>query len=381
VGPLSAFASAHSHAFQRALRGRAQRPVSGRADDFWGWRQAMYELAGSLTPESIYRISRVAFRELGAAGVLTVGEFHYVHHQPDGTPYDDRTVMSDAVIGAAKDEHLRIALLRGLYGRAGPGRSAEGVQRRFCDDSLDLGLADVETLLARYGSDRDVRVGIAPHSVRAVFPDWLAPIEQFASRRRLPVHMHIAEQPKEVEQCVAETKLRPLELVAERGLLSELFVAVHAIHITGAEAQRLGAARSFVCACPTTERDLGDGLPDLGAFRRNGVRLCFGVDGYAMCDPFEEMRGLVLGERLRTGKRFGDFALTAEELWAAASDEGARSLGFGDAGGTLTIRADAAPLELADDEHRLDALVFSGSPSLVEKVVRTYEERAPDEIR
>jgi len=333
----------------------------------------MYELAQSLTPESIYRIARVAYRELAQAGVLTVGEFHYVHHQPDGTPYADRTVMSDAVIRAAKDEGLRVALLRGLYGRAGPGRPAEGVQRRFCDDSLEQGLADVETLLARYRADDGVRIGVAPHSVRAVFPQWLAPIEQFAAERGLPLHMHVAEQPKEVEQCLAETKRRPLQLLDEHGLLSPRFVAVHAIHLDAAEAQRLGASGTFVCACPTTERDLGDGLPDLGAFRRAGVRHCFGVDGYAMCDPFEEMRGLLLGERLRTGKRFGDFALTADELWAASSDGGARALGFADAGGTLDLREGATALELVDDEHRLDALVFSGSASLVERVVRTYE--------
>lgn len=370
---LAAFASAHSHAFQRALRGRAQRPVSGRTDDFWGWRQAMYELAAGLTPESIYSIARVAFRELGAAGVLTVGEFHYVHHQPDGAPYADRTVMSDAVIRAAKDEHLRIALLRSLYGRAGPGRPAEGVQRRFCDGSLDQGLADVETLLARYRADPDVRIGLAPHSVRAVSSEWLAPLGQFAAEKGLPLHMHVAEQPKEVEQCRAETGRRPLELLAEHGLLSPRFVAVHAIHLGADEVERLGSSGAFVCACPTTERDLGDGLPDLGAFRRFHVRLCFGVDGYALCDPFEEMRGLLLGERLRQGRRFGDFALTAEELWAASSDEGARSLGFDDAGGTLVIREEAVSLQLVDDEHRLDALVFSGSASLVEKVVRTYE--------
>jgi formimidoylglutamate deiminase len=375
--PLSAFASAHSHAFQRAMRGRAQRPVAGRADDFWGWRQAMYELAGALTPESIYRIARVAFRELRAAGVLTVGEFHYVHHQPDGRPYADRTVMSDAVIRAAKDEDLRIALLRCIYGRAGPGLAPEGIQRRFCDASLDDGLADIDTLCARYAGDPDVRIGVAPHSVRAVPPAWLAPIEAFATARGLPVHMHVAEQPKEVEACIAETARRPLELLAEHGLPSPRFVAVHGIHIVPEEARQLGQSGSFVCACPTTERDLGDGLPDLGALRRHGVRLCFGVDGYAMCDPFEEMRGLLLGERLRTGKRFGDFALSAAELWAAASDEGARALGFDDAGGTVLIRADAGPLQLVEDEHLLDALVFAGSPSLVERVVRTYEERPP----
>jgi len=368
---LPAFASAHSHAFQRAMRGKAERAVPGQPDDFWGWREAMYGLASSLTPESIYRISLVAFRELFAAGVLTVGEFHYVHHQPDGSPYADRTVMSDAVIRAAKDAGLRIALLRVIYGRGGPGVAAAGAQLRFCDGSLDRGLADVETLIERYASDDDVRIGVAPHSVRAVPPEWLSEIARFSFAHATPVHMHVAEQPAEVEACVAETKLRPVELLADHGVLSEQFVAVHATHITPAEARLLGGGGSFACMCPTTERDLGDGLPDLGSLLEHDVRLCLGVDGYAMCDPFEEMRGLVLGERLRTGKRFGTWQAPAQKLWKASSDDGARALGFDDAGGYLEIRKDAPAMELVAEEHWVDALVFSGSAQLVDRIVRT----------
>src|SRR5688572_20901351 len=170
---LPAFALAHSHAFQRGMRGLAQRASAGQADDFWGWREAMYALSGSLTPESIYRISLVAYRELAAAGVRTIGEFHYVHHQPGGAPYDDRLVMSDAVIRAAKDAGLRIALLRVFYARAGAGLPPAPAQRRFCDGSLEEGLADVASLAARYENDSDVRIGVAPHSVRAVPPAWL----------------------------------------------------------------------------------------------------------------------------------------------------------------------------------------------------------------
>jgi formiminoglutamate deiminase len=333
----------------------------------------MYQLAGSLTPESIYRLARVAFRELASAGVLTVGEFHYVHHQVDGTPYGDRTIMSDAVIRAAKDENLRIALLRCVYGRASPGRPPEGVQRRFSDASLEQVFADVETLLSRYRTDSDVRIGIAPHSARAVLPEWLEPLGAFASARRLPLHMHVAEQPLEVDLCLGETKRRPVELLADCGLLSERFVAVHAIHITPEEAHLLGQSGSFVCVCPTTERDLGDRPPDLAEFRRRRVRLCLGVDSHVLSDPFEEMRGLELGERVRNGRRFGDWTMSAEQLWRAASDDGAHALGFPDAGGHLAIESHAPALELVDDEHWLDAVVFSGSASLVERVVRTYE--------
>jgi formiminoglutamate deiminase len=370
MGRLHAFASAHSHAFQRALRGRAQRPVPGVADDFWGWREAMYQLAATLTPESIYDISLIAYRELAAAGVLTVGEFHYVHHQPDGTPYDDRTVMSDAVIRAAKDAGLRIALLRVIYARSSKDQPPQGVQRRFCDSTLEQGLADIESLEARYVSDSDVSIGVAPHSIRAVPPNWLDDLGRFAFSRGRPLHMHVAEQPADVDACIAETKRRPVELLSDLGLLCESFVAVHATHITPDEARLLGEAGSFVCLCPTTERDLGDGRPDVTELVKNHVRLCLGVDGYVLCDLFEEMRGVELGERLRNGRRFGEGTLSAERLWKAASDEGAIALGFDDAGGFLEVDRKALALSLVDDEHLLEALVFSGSSCLVDRVVR-----------
>lgn len=363
---LPALTTAHSHAFQRAMRGAAQRPA-GR-DDFWSWRGAMYRAASSLDPESIGRISRVAFRELRRSGVRTVGEFHYVHHQPDGTPYAERTVMSDAVIHAAKAEGLRIALLRVAYHRAGPGRLAEPEQRRFCDASVDDVLRDVETLRARYAGDPDVRVGIAPHSVRAVPRAWIAELGAHAAKHSLPFHMHVAEQPREVEECVAETGKRPVELLDELGVLTDRFVAVHATHLSAAEAVLLGRARAFACICATTEADLGDGLPDLAALRGAGARLCTGVDSHVVTDPIAELRALETLERLRSGKRVTfapDHGTPAEELWRAGSIEGAVACGFADAGGTLRIRRDAPALELVDEELLLDAIVFGGVSALV----------------
>lgn len=273
---LPALTTVHSHAFQRAMRGAAQRPRSvvaaaGR-EDFWSWRGAMYRAASALNPESIEHISRVAFRELRRAGVRTVGEFHYVHHQADGTPYDDRTVMSDAVIRAAKDEGLRVSLLRVAYHRAGPGRTAEPGQRPFCDASVDDVLRDVDALSAKYKNDPDVRIGLAPHSVRAVPPQWIAELGAHAARHQMPFHMHVAEQPREIDECIAETGKRPVELLAELGVLSERFVAVHATHLSPREAQLFGRARAFACVCATTEADLGDGLPDSGALRAAGAR-------------------------------------------------------------------------------------------------------------
>jgi len=355
------------------MRGRAQRPGPRGTDDFWTWRQAMYDLALSLDPERLYDVSRVAFDELFAAGVLTVGEFHYVHHQADGTPYDDRTVMADAVIRAAKDAGLRVALLRGVYHRGGPGVPAAHAQLRFSDASLDDALRDVDSLRARYRDDPDVTVGLAPHSVRALPPAWLAPIGHHARAHDLPLHMHVAEQPAEVDACVRETGRRPVELVADAGLLSPRFVAVHATHLAPHEARLLGDARAFVCLNPTTERDLGDGHPDVTAMRSAGCRLCTGIDSHVLTDPLEDLRGVELGERLRTLLRVTsrvEAPTLAERLWEAGSHEGARACGFADAGGYTLIDRGARELALVDDEHLQDAIVFSGTLRIIAGVVR-----------
>ncbi len=371
---LPALATAHSHAFQRAMRGAAQRPAgsSGR-DDFWSWRGAMYHVAGALDPESIGAISRVAFRELRRAGVATVGEFHYVQHQADGTPYAERTILSDAVIGAAKAEGLRIALLRVAYHRAGPGREAEPAQRRFCDPSVDLVLRDVEELRAKYKDDPDVRVGIAPHSVRAVPPEWIRELAAYAKAHDLPLHMHVAEQPREIEECVAETGKRPIELLADLGALGSRFVAVHATHLLAHEARLLGDAKAFACICPTTEADLGDGLPDLVALRASGARLCTGVDSHVVTDPIAELRALETLARLRTQSRV-TFApahgTPAEALWHAGSIDGAIACGFEDAGASVRIRRDHPALDLAEDDLLLDAIVFGGTSAMVDGVER-----------
>ncbi len=365
---LPAFCTAHSHAFQRAMRGQAQRPGPAHEDDFWTWRSAMYDLALSLTPERFLEITRVAFRELRAAGTYTVGEFHYVHHQPDGAPYEQRTLLSDLVVEAARLEGVRVSLLRSIYHRAGPGRPPEHAQRRFSDARLEDALLDVETLLARYLHDPLVRVGIAPHSVRAIPSDWLPEIAAFAARHSLPLHMHVSEQPGEIETCLAETGKRPVELLADRGMLSERFVAVHATHLLAHEARLLGEAHAVVCLNPTTERDLGDGHPDLSALRENHVRLCNGIDSHIMTDPFEEMRGIEYGERLRTLRRVTDRVTTpplAERLWDSASTLGAQAVGFKDAGALVKLDPSSPTLALVDQERLLDALVFAGSPSLV----------------
>src|SRR6185437_11537704 len=246
---------------------------------------------------------------------------------PGGAPYADRTVLADAVIRAARDEGLRVSLLRVVYARAGAGRPPEGAQRRFCDADLDQALADVDALRKRWAGDPAVRVGVAPHSVRAVPPDWLRPIAAYAAEHALPLHMHVAEQPAEIEACIAETGRRPVELLADHGVLGDRFVAVHATHLAPHEPALLGAARAFVCLCPTTERDLGDGLPDVFALQTAGVRLCVGIDSHVVTHPLEDLRAIDLDERLRTGRRLGvrgaEGRTPAEELWRIGSIESA----------------------------------------------------------
>lgn len=337
----------------------------------------MYELATSLTPESIARISAVAFRELAAAGVRTVGEFHYVHHQKDGTPYEQRTLLSELVVEAARAAGLRVCILRVAYARASAGKEALPEQRRFCDPDVDAVLRDVETLRARYRDAPDVRVGIAPHSVRAVPKEWIGELAAHARAHDLPFHMHVAEQPAEIDACLAETGKRPVELLADLGALGPRFVAVHATHLAPHEAELLGHAKAFACLCPTTERDLGDGLPDVAALRRHGVTICVGVDSHVICDPLEEIRAIETGERLRVLRR-NTYEPTngkspAEALWNDGSVHGAAACGFTEAFGEVEIARDDPALELVADELLLDAVVF-GAPG---RVIRPFPPIAP----
>jgi formiminoglutamate deiminase len=364
---LPALATAHSHAFQFAMRGTAQRRGPDPKDDFWTWRGQMYRAATALTPESIVDVSRAAFRELARAGVRTVGEFHYIHHQADGTAYGQRTLLSELVVDAARAEGLRVALLRVAYHRAGPGRPAEAGQRRFCDPTVDDVLRDVDALRAKYANAPDVRVGLAPHSVRAVPPSWLRPLAEYARAHDLPFHMHVAEQPREVDECVAETGKRPIELLADHGVLSPRFVGVHCTHLSPHEARLLSGA--FACICATTERDLGDGLPDIGALRAAGVHLCTGIDSHVITDPIDDLRALETHERLRTKSRVTwrpTNGTLAEQLWREGSLEGARACAFDGSGGDLLIRRDHPAIARALDENLLDAIVFSGSSAMVQ---------------
>lgn len=329
---LPGLVNAHSHAFQRLIRGRTEYVAAGAlADDFWSWREHMYRAAQALTPEDLYITSKQVFIEMARAGITAVGEFHYLHHQADGTPYDDRSELAKQVVRAARDVGLRICLLRVAYARAGHQRPANPQQRRFIDPSAEDALKAVDELRFALRNDDLVNVGIAPHSVRAVPVTWL---KAFAQLKDLPFHMHVAEQPAEISACVAEHNKRPVELIDSVGLLRPNFTAVHGIHVDQDEIVRMGRAKAMVCACPSTERNLGDGIVPADALLKGGVAISLGSDSQAHVDLLLEARQLDGHMRLLRLKRAvldpggGDPNGLALRLLKMASENGARSIGL-----------------------------------------------------
>jgi len=328
----------------------------------------MYRFAAGLDPENIFALSRLAFRELARNGVTAVGEFHYVQHQPDGTPYDDRVVLAETVVRAAREVGIRITLLRVLYARGGWGRPLDPTQKRFVDGDVDDALADVDELRKRFAGDDAVRFGVAPHSVRAVPVEWLRAARDYCDEHALPLHMHVAEQRRELAESLAEHGRRPVELLADEGLLSDRFVAVHATHLRPHEARLLGEAKSFACLCRTTERDLGDGSPNVPQLIDAGVRLCVGVDSHARSDGFEELRAIELDERVRAEGRA--LAADGEALLAAGTTEGTAAIGQSNEGDTLTLDATDPSLlgAPADPPALTDAIVFGADPRAITEV-------------
>ncbi|HEY6101110.1 MAG TPA: formimidoylglutamate deiminase, partial [Anaeromyxobacter sp.] len=255
---LPGFVSAHGHSFQRAIRGRAERSSTARS--FWGWREVMYEAASRLSPEDLEAVARLAFLELARAGVTCAGEFHYLHGDPQGRPYADPAELELRVVRAAREVGLRVVLLRAAYARSGFGIPPEPGQRRFIEPSPDAYLASLDRLAAATRADPLVSLGIAPHSVRACPAGWIRALADEARRRGLPLHVHAAEQPAELDACLLEHGLSPVRLLAREGALGASTTLVHAIHVDEGDVRVIGAARATVCACPTTERNLADGI-------------------------------------------------------------------------------------------------------------------------
>ena len=333
---IPGLANCHSHAFHRALRGRTQR---GRGT-FWTWREQMYDVAARLTPDSYFELARATYREMVSVGITSVGEFHYLHHGPGGRPYDDPNAMSHALLEAAREAGVRLTLLDTCYLAAGFGKPVEGVQERFSDGDADRWAARVEAL-GRPGPD--VRVGAAVHSVRAVPRDQLWGVVGWAEQHAAPLHVHLSEQVEENDDCRAAHGMSPAELLEDAGALGPRTTAVHATHLLGLDVELLGGHGTHVCFCPTTERDLGDGIGPSRALHGAGSPLTLGSDSHAVIDPFEEMRAVELDERLATRQR-GHWS--ASELLSAATSLGHRSLGFADAGRIeVGARADLVTLD------------------------------------
>ncbi|MEU0300034.1 formimidoylglutamate deiminase [Streptomyces sp. NPDC006175] len=326
-------ANTHSHAFHRALRSTVQ-VGSGT---FWTWRELMYRTASRLTPDTYYDLARATYAEMALAGITAVGEFHYVHHTPGGTPYDDPNAMGEALIAAAADAGIRITLLDTAYLAAGFGEKPSRHQLRFSDTTADA-WAERASLLK--GDDDMVVIGAAIHSVRAVPAGQLSTVAQWAQERAVPLHVHLSEQTAENDACLAAHRRTPAQLLADHGVLGPHTTGIHNTHLTAEDIDLLGSSRTGTCMCPTTERDLADGIGPATALQSAGSPLSLGSDSHAVIDLFEEARAMELNERLRTHVR-GHW--TAAALLRAASAEGHAALGRPDAG----VLEPGAPADLA----------------------------------
>lgn len=364
---LPGLANAHSHAFHRALRGRTHRG----GGTFWTWREGMYRVAAALDPDSYLALARATYAEMALAGITTVGEFHYLHHAPGGRRYADPNAMGAALIQAAAEAGIRLTLLDTCYlaGGLGPQGHLElgPEQRRFTDGDADGWAARV----ARLADAESVRIGAAVHSVRAV-PRAALPVVAAAAHGR-PLHVHLSEQPAENQAALAFYGRTPTELLDEAGVLGPLTSAVHATHLTASDIAALGRTGTTCCLCPTTERDLADGIGPARALLDAGAPLSLGSDQHAVIDLIEEARALEMHERLATFHR-GRFS--PEQLLTAATRHD--SLGWTDAGALAvggradlvavrtdtarTAGADPAQILLAATAADVDTVVVDGQP-------------------
>jgi len=365
---LPGLANAHSHAFHRSLRGRTQVGTGS----FWTWRDQMYSVAARLDPDRYHALARAVYGEMVLAGITCVGEFHYLHHAPGVATYADANAMSQALLAAAHDVGIRITLLDTLYLHGGIGVEPNEVQRRFSDGSADAWATRVDD--CRVPEPATMRLGAAVHSVRAVDPASFDVVRAWSSRTGAVVHAHVSEQPAENQQCRAAYGTTPSALLHHHGLVDSSFTAVHATHLTDHDVHLLGAAQCMVCMCPTTERDLADGIGPTAALVAAGVGLSLGSDSHAVIDLFEEARGVELDERLATGTRGTHRAVS---LLEAATVRGHASLGWDTAGvlraGSLadfvTVSLRSVRTAGAAPESLLETAVFAAAAADVTTVV------------
>jgi formimidoylglutamate deiminase len=367
---VPAMPNVHSHAFQRDLRGRAERPGTSEQDDFWTWRTEMFRLAAGLDPDRMRAVAERAYREMVGSGYGAVGEFHYVHHQPDGTPYADPNELARAVAEAAMAVGLPVVLLPAAYQRNGwdgadvppqPG------QLRFCDPDVESFLARVDELRAWAATVEGVAVGVAAHSVRAVRAEWLVAIAEYSERHGLVRHVHAHEQRRELEQCQAEHGCSPIVLLNRTGFLGPRTSVIHGIHVSAHDVELLAGTGSTVVSCPTTEGNLGDGYLPAITYSEAGVPLAIGSDSQVRIDPFEETRELETLSRRERQLRSGLLAASGD-LWAELCRNGRRSLGLDREGiepGQIELDLDHPDLQGVEPADLRLALVTCASAGVV----------------
>ena len=368
---LPGLVNAHSHAFHRALRGRTQ---LGRGS-FWTWREQMYAVAARLTPATYYELARAVYAEMALAGITCVGEFHYLHHDVEGAPYTDPNAMSQALVDAARDAGVRLTLLDTCYLTADVGGTPlTGTQLRFDDHSVTGWAERAEGMAARLAEHAEVRMGAAIHSVRAVPAEALPVVSDWATRHRAPLHVHLSEQRAENDACQSAHGCSPTELLSKVGALGPHTTAVHATHLSPTDIGLLGLSGTGVCMCPTTERDLADGIGPAHELGSAGSPVSLGSDSQAVIDLLEEARGVELDERLASQER-GHWS--AKELLCAATSSGAGALGWPELGhlasGQLadfsTIGFDSVRTADAVSSSALETAVFAATAADVQSVV------------
>ena len=380
---LPGLVNVHSHSFQRAIRARTEHRTGDDPDTFWTWREAMYHAATKLSPEDIYHVARMAFLEMLLSGISTVGEFHYLHHAPDGTPYGERNLLAEQVVRAAAEAGLRIALQRTAYVRAGWQKAPNPLQARFITPRVEDFIEDTTALrysLAKSYAPESAWVSVAPHSVRAVPLPYLLDVVSYAREQELKVHMHVAEQPAEIEACEAEYGARPIALLRRRRILNPSFTAVHAVHITGDEIVFLRETKAKVCACPTTERNLGDGIGPTEQLASRSVGICYGSDSNVQIDLLEDARQLEYHVRLKLLQRAvltqetGVDAL-ATRLFDSATRVGAESVGApagalepGRLADFFAVDLNEPSIAGAGEEALLSNIVFSAERTAIREV-------------
>lgn len=328
----------------------------------------MYQLVERLDPDSMYAIAKLAYTEMALSGVTLVGEFHYVHHQNGGVPYANRTELADAVIRAATDVGIRICLIRTGYMRGGYQQEPTAGQLRFIDPSVDLVLQDVESLQTKYADHPLVNIGLAAHSIRTVPIGANKELADYATQHNLPFHMHVCEQRRELDESIAEHGVTPIELLANHGILNDRFVGVHATHLSQNEIKLLGEAKAFVNLCRTTERDLGDGLPQVSDLVAAGVRLNVGIDSHCCENAFEEIRAVENDERSRLEAR--TVVGNADFLLDIGTRQGYAGVGLEAVWqkDQVTLNRNHIAILGLPDDSLADGVIFNGVPNMVDRV-------------